>query len=350
MHLKFVEIFCDVVLHRSFSKAAAAHEVSQSTASQAVLFLEKRLGTLLIDRSQRPFELTPEGRVYYDGCRDLLDTFNRLEDRVLQMRDKVVGTVHVAAIYSVGLLQMDSYVKLFNERYPDSKVRVEYLHPEEVYRQVLADEADLGLVSFPRDRGELSSHPWQDQLMVLVVPPTHRLAQQTSVPVQALNGEDFVGFTTELTIRKEMDRWFRKSRVTVNIVHEFDNIENIKRATEVGNGVAVLPLPTVQREVEGGSLVAIRLEDAEWLRPLGIVHRKHKSLSNAAQKFLHILQDQCPTGIRAKSRGAPAEAKEMGSDEKRTKPHESDSGSPEGAALVKEPGRRKQKERETHLI
>ena len=61
MHLKFVELFCDVVQYRSFSKAAAAHNVSQSAASQAVNLLEKHLETKLIDRSVRPFELTPAG-------------------------------------------------------------------------------------------------------------------------------------------------------------------------------------------------------------------------------------------------------------------------------------------------
>ena len=68
MHLRNVEIFCDVVVRRSFSKAADAHNVSQSSASQAVHMLEKRLGSRLIDRSKRPFELTPAGQVYFDGC------------------------------------------------------------------------------------------------------------------------------------------------------------------------------------------------------------------------------------------------------------------------------------------
>jgi len=296
VQLKFVEVFCDVVHHRSFSKAAVAHDISQSAVSQAVNLLERRLGTQLIDRSQRPFQLTPEGQVYHDGCRDILEKYRSLEDRVLQMRDKVVGTVRVAAIYSVGLLQMETYVKRFNELYPDARVRLEYLHPEEVYQQIAEDIADLGLVSFPKERGEFVSHPWQEQAMVLVAAPDHRLAQLPSVQVRDLAGEDFIGFTTELTIRKEVDRWLRKSRVQVNLVLEFDNIENIKRATEIGSGIAILPYPTVLREVEAGSLVAIPFTDAAWKRPLGIIHRRQKPLSNAMRKFLKILQDDAATG------------------------------------------------------
>src|SRR5262245_12533011 len=100
MQLKFVELFCDIAARRSFSKGAAAHEVSQSSASQAVSQLEKRLGTQLIDRSQRPLELTPAGKIYFDGCRELLAQFRSLEDQVRCIDDRVAGTVRVAAIYS----------------------------------------------------------------------------------------------------------------------------------------------------------------------------------------------------------------------------------------------------------
>lgn len=290
MHLRFVELFCDVVQLRSFSKAAAAHGVSQSAVSQAVNQLEMRLGTELIDRSKRPFELTPAGQIYHDGCRELLEGYRAVEDRVRNVRDRVKGLVRVAAIYSVGLLQMDSYVRRFHELYPEARLRVEYLHPEQVYEQLLKDEADIGLLSFPRDRGEFSSVAWEEQPMVLVVPPEHRLAGAAAVSVADIAGEAYVGFTEELTIRKEVDRWLKRSKVHVKIVHEFDNIENIKRAIEVGSGIAILPAPTVRREVDSGSLRAIRFADVDWRRPLGIVHKRNRTLGNAARRFIELLR------------------------------------------------------------
>ena len=234
MHLRNVEIFCEVVWLRSFSKAAEVHHVSQSSASQAVHQLEKRLETQLIDRSKRPFELTAAGKIYYEGCRDLLEGFRQIEDQVREAKDLVTGRVRVAAIYSVGLLQMDAYVKQFEERYPETELQLEYLHPEAVYDRVLQDAADIGLVSFPKDGGEIGCIPWLEQEMVLVVPPTHRLAGEEWVPVAEMNGEKFVGFTTELTIRRQIDRWLKQAKVSVHVVHEFDNIENIKRAVEIG--------------------------------------------------------------------------------------------------------------------
>lgn len=290
MHLRNVEIFCDVAARRSFSKAAKAHNVSQSSASHTVHVLEERVGAQLIDRSKRPLELTAAGEIYYDGCRKLLGLFRRLEDRVRRVENnKVAGRLRVAAIYSVGLSQMDAYVRRFEELYPEVDLQVEYLHPDEVYGRIVSDAAELGLVSFPRDGGEFSCIPWQEQEMVLVVPAEHRLGGRKSVSPSELAGEDFVSFTSELTVRKQVDRWLKQAKVSVNVVHEFDNIETIKRAVEIGSGAALLPLPTVLRELELGSLAAVSVQGVDWARPLGVVHKRHKTLTTAASRFIDLL-------------------------------------------------------------
>ena len=108
MQLESLKIFCDVVRWASFSRGAAENGISQSSASQAVHQLEVRLGVKLIDRSKRPLVLTPQGKVYYEGCKELVDRYLELENRVKALEDErhVVGTVGVAAIYSVGLNHM----------------------------------------------------------------------------------------------------------------------------------------------------------------------------------------------------------------------------------------------------
>jgi DNA-binding transcriptional LysR family regulator len=290
MHLRNVEIFCDVVTQGSFSKAAIEHEVSQSSASQAVHILEKRLGCRLIDRSKRPFELTAAGQIYYEGCRKILESIRHVEDRVQQMRNKVIGRVRLASIYSVGLLQMDTYAKRYKSEFPDVVLQLDYLHPDAVYSRILNDESDLGIVSFPRAGGEIASVAWQNQEMVLVVPRGHRYADRTSIAPPELDGESFVGFTSELTIHKHMDRWFKQAKITVDFVHVFDNVENIKRAVEIGSGVALLPAPTVRREAETGSLSAISIEGVPWHRPLGIIHRRNRKLTNPARKLVELLR------------------------------------------------------------
>ena len=288
MNLDDLEIFCDVAVHGSFSKAAAIHELAQPTITQKIQAIEKHLGVMLLQR-KRPLVLTPAGRVFFDGVRKLLDDYRGVEDSVLQFRDRVVGHVQVAAIYSIGLLKMEECLKEFNERYPDAKADIHYQHPHQVVEQVLNGGAHLGLLSFPEEKRELAVIPWQEQPLVLVVNPRHKLATASAVSIKQLDGEAFVAFTNELTIRKRIDKWLREQHVVVNVVQEFDNIGQIKEGIGDGTGVAILPAPTVRREVEAGLLQAIPFSDVRWVRPLGIIHRRQKSLPTAVQKFIELL-------------------------------------------------------------
>ncbi len=292
MHLKALKIFCDVVYRRSFSRAADDNNISQSGASQLVHQLERRLGVKLVDRSKRPFTLTPEGEVYYDGCRKLLDRYDALEEEVRTLHEEVAGRVRVASIYSVGLHHMNRYLQEFLSQYPKANVRLEYLHPHRVYEAVENDQADLGLVSYPKSSRTIKANLWREEPMVLVCAPSHSLARRTRVGLKDLDGQVMIGFDADLTIRREIDRVLHLHNVEARVVMEFDNIETIKRAIEIDAGIGLLPQPTVVREVASGSLVAIPLASDELIRPLGILYRRGKDLGATVRRFMDLLRSE----------------------------------------------------------
>ena len=82
------------------------------------------------------------------------------------MKHELDGTVKVASIYSVGLSEMAQLEQEFSRRQPKAHLDVEYLRPEKVYSAVLADQADLGLVSYPEPSREITVIPWRQEEMV----------------------------------------------------------------------------------------------------------------------------------------------------------------------------------------
>jgi DNA-binding transcriptional LysR family regulator len=290
MHFKSLKIFCDVVYRRSFSRAAEDNGISQSGVSQVVTQLEHRVGVKLIDRSKRPFALTPEGEMYYEGCRKIVDRYFALEEEVRSLHGEVAGRVRVAAIYSVGLHHMSRYVQEYMTQYPKANVRLEYLHPHRVYDAVENDQADIGLVSYPKSSRTIKAIQWREEPMVLACAPTHRFAGRERIALDELNGEPVVGFDSDLTIRREIDRALAGRNSEARVVMEFDNIETIKRAVEIGAGVAFLPEPTIAREVSAGTLVAVPLASNELVRPLGILHRRGKELGVTVRRFIELLR------------------------------------------------------------
>ncbi|HZN33230.1 MAG TPA: LysR family transcriptional regulator [Pirellulaceae bacterium] len=289
MHLKSLKVFCDVVGRRSFSRAASENGISQSGASQIVNGLEEHLGVKLIDRTKRPFVLTPEGEAYYEGCRKLVQRYFALEEEVRTLHEEVAGRVSVASIYSIGLSHMNRFVQRFLQAYPKANVRVQYQHPRRVYELVETNQVDLGLVSYPRSNRTIKATVWRQEPMALVCSPGHKLALRDRVTLEDLHGLEIVAFDTDLEIRNEIDRALGGRGIEVRVMMEFDNTETIKRAVEIDAGVSLLPLPTVEREVAAGALVARPLAGCELKRPIGIIQRRGTELGKTASRFMHLL-------------------------------------------------------------
>jgi DNA-binding transcriptional LysR family regulator len=291
MQVKSLKVFCDVVGRRSFSRAAVENGISQSGASQIVLHLEDSLGVKLIDRSKRPFVLTPEGEVYYEGCRKLVQRYYALQEEVRSIHQDVEGRVNVAAIYSVGLVYGKQVVEQFTRRHPKAAVHLEYHHPNRVYELVAEDRADVGLVSYAQPTRTVRAIGWREEPMVLVCSPDHPLATRRSLSLGDLNGLQIIGFDRELKVRRRIDRELGARGVELDTVMAFDNIDTIKCAISVNSGASLLPEPTVHSEIESGALVCVPVAGLDLMRPLGIIHRRGIELGKTTRKFIQLLQD-----------------------------------------------------------
>jgi len=296
VNLKSLKVFCDIVARRSFSRAAEVNGISQSGASQVISQLEGRLGVQLIERSKRPLAPTREGQVFYDGCRKLIARYEALEDEVRTLHEEVAGRVRVAAIYSVGLHHMSRSVQEFMTRHPKANVRLEYLHPERVLELVEQGQADIGIVSYPRSTRAIEAEPWREEPLVLACAPSSAFAGRVQLSLAELDGQRMVGFDPGLVIRHEVDRVIAAHGAEPDVVMEFDNIETIKRAVEIDAGVALLPEPTLGRELAAGTLCAVRISGDELVRPLGIIHARGKPLGPTARRFVDLLRDHARDG------------------------------------------------------
>ncbi|MFO0863150.1 MAG: LysR family transcriptional regulator substrate-binding protein [Gemmataceae bacterium] len=244
-------------------------------------------------------QLTSLGQTFYEGCKSLLQQYEELEAQIRHAEPEVAGLVNVAAIYSVGFGDLGLITRRFSEMHPRAQVHVDYLHPDQVYQRVHEGTADLGLVSFPRKDAMLSVLPWREEPMVLACAPQHPLARLEEIRPRNLDGQAYVHFDRSLTIRRKVDRFLRDQRVRVRIECEMDSIENIKDAVSSNAGVALLPEPTLQREVRAGTLVARHLAEVEFVRPLGIIHRRGDRLSGAARALLELLRTEEAVAQRA---------------------------------------------------
>lgn len=294
MGVSHFRVMRDIAQTSSISRAAQMNGISQSAASQLVRQLEKQLSVELLDRSKRPLQLTAAGKLYASASRDIVRRYREMESQLEALRKELTGTVRVASIYSTGLYQMARMKERFEEQHAQANIHLDYMRPDKVYLAVADDRADLGLVSYPNPGKNLKSIPWRSERMVLVCHPAHRLARKRSLKPADLEGEEFVSFDPDLSIRKVLDRFFRDHGVHRKVVLEFDNIQMIKEALTIGSGISILPERTVRHEAIEGRLVTLPVEAEGLVRPVGIIHRRGKKFSPAAAQFLDFLRQAGP--------------------------------------------------------
>ncbi|MET0624392.1 MAG: LysR family transcriptional regulator [Pyrinomonadaceae bacterium] len=292
MQIETLKIFCDLVETRSFSQAAERNFVTQSAVSQQVRGLESKFKRRLLERvrGRRELHLTQAGEAFFEASREVLSAYGRLEENMRQLSGTVGGTVRVATVYSVGLHELPPVVREFMGLYPRAQIDLEYSRPTRGVRDVMSGAVDVGVVAYPEKRRGLEVVPLGGDRLVFICRPEHPLAGRKKLKAADLQGQNFIHFERDIPTRRATDRILRAHGVTVQRAAEFDNIETIKRAVEVGLGVAVVPRPSVLDERRSGQLAVVPLAEPEWERAVGAVYRSDRALSTAARKFVELLQ------------------------------------------------------------
>ena len=292
MQIESLKVFCDLAETKSFTKAALINNVTQSAVSQTISALERRFSSLLIERSKKNFRLTPEGDVFYDYSKRILQTCDALHSKLQEIENVISGNIRVATIYSIGLHVLPPYVTRFLQRYPSVNVHVEYRRDNQVYENVLGNVVDLGLVAFPTRESRLEIVNQRSDKLVLISHPQHPFAERKSIKIKALSGQKFINYERDIPTRKALDKIFKQHRVTVDQVMQFDNIETVKRAVEIDSGVAIVPLETISQEIANETLKAVELENGAYSRALAVIYKKNKVLSPAIKQFIALLKEK----------------------------------------------------------
>ncbi len=298
MQIENFKIFADLVETKSFSKSAKINGITQSAVSQQARAMERHFKTLLIDRSQKQFQLTREGQRVYEASREILHQYEKLLSELQEMKKIISGTIRISTIYSIGLHELPPYIKRFLHDFPSVNVRVEYRRSNLVYEDILHNSVDFGLVAFPVKVRQIDALPFRNDRLVLITHPNHALSKRTEVGLPDLVGQKFIGFDPDIPTRKAVDQIFRDNKLEIEPVMEFDNIETVKRAVEIDHGIAIVPQATVTQEASQGTLAVIPFTGEEFTRPLAILHRKGRVLTPAMKKFVEVLGMELKSGTQ----------------------------------------------------
>ena len=292
MQLTNIKIFCDLVESKNFSKAAKINDVTQSAVSQQIQAMERRFKVLLIDRTQKRFSLTQAGVLAYKAAKEIMHIHDKLMGDISELSAITSGTLRISSIYSIGLHVLPDSLKKFSQTYPSVNLRTSYRRASTIYDEVVDGVADFGFVAYPSKTRQIDITLFAMDRLVLVMSPDHPLAKDKNITVRSIAGQRFVSFDDSAPTRIAIDHILDKNKVIVDIVMEFDNIETVKRAVQISEGLAFVPYSTVKDEEKDGSLLIRRFEGNEYKRPLAVLSRKGRNFTPAMNKFMDIINEK----------------------------------------------------------
>lgn len=280
-----LETFVAVAQERSFSRAAMRLRRTQPAVSQTIAKLEAELGESLFERSARDGSLTDAGEVLRDYAQKLLNLRQEAADALGDLRSLHRGRLNLAA-NEYTCLSLLPVLNQFCRAHPRIKVAVQRSLASRIPDEVLAHGVELGIVSFRPDDPALESIVIFRDELALVVNPKHALARAEAVSIRQLDGEHFVAHNVPSPQRAKVLEAFQRHKTHLRIDVELPSLEAVRRFVEQGNGVALVPALTVERELASGALVRVPVRELRMERKLRLIHRKKAALSHAALSFL----------------------------------------------------------------
>jgi DNA-binding transcriptional LysR family regulator len=138
--LRLLRIFATVVESGGFSLATARLNVSESTVSQHMSDLEKRLGMRLCERGRAGFRLTRDGDEVYKATLELLEDLGRFRDRLALLRSDMSGTLNLGMPDAIVTDESSGFaerIRTFVDSSRDIALHVHMLTPRELERGVI---------------------------------------------------------------------------------------------------------------------------------------------------------------------------------------------------------------------
>jgi len=288
VELSELRVFLKVAAERSFSRAAMKLHRTQPAVSQAVRRLEETVGERLFDRATKDASLTEAGRLLRDYAERLLRLSEEAEGAVKDLRDLRRGRVLIGA-NEASVHAVLPLIAKFREAHPLVHVDVRRIPARQVGAEVAQGSLDFGVLTFqPAETGLSSIVLGQDEL-VMLVHPSHALAQSREVTLSECARQTVIAHNDPSHVR---DRLFEQNHIPANILVSLPSLEGIKRAVAMQMGVALLPRRCAESEIVRGELVALAMPEIRLRRQVRLVYRKGGERSHASTAFLAQLDEK----------------------------------------------------------
>jgi DNA-binding transcriptional LysR family regulator len=290
LELAQLEAFLQVAHHRSFSRAAEALFLTQPSVTARIQSLERELGERLFERTGRSVTLTDAGHAFIPHAQRALTAVQEGTDAIEAVRHGDVGSLRIGGSSSIATYVLPGILARFREERPRVHVHLNTGTTEDVIERLLAGELHVAITRLSQHPEVESLHLYNDDL-ALVVSPKHPFAQKPRVTIAEAGREPFLFFERSSSYHSLIYSMFLRVGVVPESVMELDSMETTKHMVQAGLGIAILPVVSIEHEVQAGTLRRVEIRDMEQpaQREVGVHVLRNRAMAPPLRDFLRLL-------------------------------------------------------------
>jgi DNA-binding transcriptional LysR family regulator len=309
LELAQLEAFLQVAQHRSFSRAAEALFLTQPSVTARIQSLEREIGERLFERTGRSVTLTDAGHAFMPHAQRALTAVQEGTDAIEAVRHGDVGSIRLGSSSSIATYVLPKILRHFRENRPRVHVHLTTGNSEDLIEKLIAGETHVVVSRLTQHPEVESLHLYNDDL-ALVVSPAHPFAARGRVTIAEAGREPFLFFERSSSYHSIVYSMFLRVGVVPESVMELDSMETTKHMVEAGLGIAILPVVSVDRDVENGTLRRVEIRDMEQpaQREIGVHVMRNRAIAPPIRDFLKQLTGEFGISNVFEGRRSPQEA------------------------------------------
>lgn len=283
--------FVHVVDSGSFTHAAQITGHSTSYISKEMSKLEERLGVRLMHRTTRTLSLTPEGELYYESCKQLVESAQEIENALGGKQSEPQGHLRISCPVSFGVVELSPMLAKFMSQYPKVTFEVD-LSDRRV--DLVAEGIDIAVRAVHKAAdSSLISRRIKTAQAVTVAAPSYLRKYGTPKHPSELNQHKAITYSYQ----KNPKLWEYNSndgemiKVEVDSVFAANSPEMEMSMCLEGIGITRLPEEHTREAIATGRLVELFSDFPKHKIDLCLVYPSRKHMSAKVRAFIDFMAE-----------------------------------------------------------
>jgi DNA-binding transcriptional LysR family regulator len=231
----------ELSIRGTMAAVAEALAYSPSAVSQQLTLLEKETRTVLLRKSGRRVQLTPQAEILVAAAEEVSNILERAEAELAASHTSVRGRVRVAVFQSAALALMPSALGTMSADYPDVRVEMVQKEPEEALHETWARDFDMVIAEqYPAHAAQWLPGLERQDLTTDAI----RLAVPAGSPgggIDDMRGRAWVMEPRGSASRHFAEQVCRSAGFEPDVRYEAADLQSQIRLIESGNAVGLMP-------------------------------------------------------------------------------------------------------------